>query len=170
MATGRAVAYGLAGGGVVVGVMALVYAQSREAFLSPVFQWSLVIVYLAAMVGTLLRRPPIPRGDAIRAALVTYLLVSACYYLYTYALYEWFDPELYGLQSRLMIENVRAAQAGEPGLASESAAVKYAPENLRYTFSTVAYSYALGALSGAAVAFLLGNLLGAKPDDGPGAQ
>ena len=156
----RGIAYGLAGGGVVVAAMALVYSQSRAAFLSPVFQWSLAALYLVAMALAALRRPPAPKLVAIRAALVCYLLVSASYYLYTYLLYEVFDPELYALQSELMIENAQRFQSGTPGRLAETPEQLYAPERLRYTFGGVTYNYAFGALSGAAVAFLLGSLLG----------
>lgn len=161
----RALTFGLGGGGVVVALMALVYFQSPSTFLSPVFQWSLVIVYLVAMVGVLLRRPPYKRLEAIRAAVVVYMLVSASYYVYTYALYEVFDPTLYELQSELMIENAQRFQTGTPGRAAEAPEVVYAPERLRYTLGGIAYNYVFGLLSGVAVAFLLGNLLGVKSDD-----
>lgn len=168
----RGIAYGFAGGGVVVATMALVYSQSREAFLSPLFQWSLIVVYLVAMTLAALRRPPAPRTVAVRAALICYLLVSASYYLYTYLLYEVFDPDLYGLQSELMIANAERFQSGQPGRLSDSPAVVYAPERLRYTLSGIAYNYAFGALSGAAVSFLLGTLLGRgdAPGEAPSAQ
>ena len=145
--------------------MALVYSQSRAAFLSPIFQWSLVVIYLAAMVLAALRRPPAPRMRAIRAALICYLLVSASYYLYTYLLYEVFDPELYGLQSALMIENAQAFATGTPGRLAESPESLYAPERLRYTAGGLLYSYALGALTGAAMAFIIGTLLGRGDDE-----
>lgn len=160
----RGILYGFAGGGVVVAAMALVYSQSRAAFLSPVFQWSLTVIYLVAMILAALRRPPAPRIEAIRSALVCYLLASASYYLYTYLLYEAFDPELYELQSELMIANAERFQSGQPGRLADSPAVLYAPERLRYTLSGIAYNYAFGALSGAAVSFLLGTLLGRGDD------
>jgi len=161
----RGIAFGLAGGGLVTLTMSLVYAQSREAFLSPVFQWSLVVVYIAAMTLPLLRRPQLERMAAIRTALVAYMLVSACYYMYTYALYEFFDPSLYELQSELMIENAQRYSTNTPGSAQQAPEQIYSPENLAYTPGGVAYSYALGILSGAAVAFLLGNLLGRSSPD-----
>ncbi len=158
----RGLAYGIAGGGVVVAIMAAVYRESREAFLSPIFQWSLLVVYLVAMVLVLVRRPQLERMAATRTALITYMTVSACYYLYTYLLYEVFDPSLYELQSELMIENAERYATGTPGEAAETAKFKYAPERLHYTLGGIFYNYALGILSGAAVAFLLANLFGRK--------
>lgn len=160
----RALVYGLAGGGLVVATMAAIYSQSKEAFLSPVFQWSLVILYLIAMVLVLLRRPQLEKMEAVRTSLVTFMIISACYYLYTFLLYEFFDPSLYELQSELMIENAEYYATGTPGYLNETPQVKYAPEKLKYTLGSIAYNYALGILSGAAVSFLLGNLFGRKSE------
>ena len=154
--------YGFAGSGALVGTMALVYGQSRAFFLSPVFQWSLVIIYLGAMALSLLRRPQLPQPEAIRTALIVFVCVSGAYYGYTYLLYEVFDPELYQLQSELMIENAERYQTGSPGRFEETPAELYAPARLQYTLSGIAFNFALSCLSGAAVAYLLGTLLGRK--------
>ncbi len=164
---GRAIAYGLAGGGIVVATMFLVYSQSRATYLSPVFQWSLTLIYLAFMVLVLLRRPPYTKFDALKAAFVAYLCISACYFLYNFALYEVFDPELYGLQSELMIENAIEYEIGAPGTIGQSPEQLYAVANLRQGFGSMTLSYAQSAIYGFAGAFLLGQLLGRR--EGPGA-
>jgi hypothetical protein len=158
----RAVLYGFATGGLVVALMAAVYSQSSEFFLSPVFQWSLIIPYLIGMVLALLRRPAYTRSEATRVALVVFLLANACYYAYTVLLYEVIDPDLYQLQSDLMIANQKKYGLGEPGELSQSPEIRFAPENFKYTFGKVFLWYAQGAIFGAAVAFLLSFLLGRK--------
>ena len=141
--------------------MASVYAASPDLFLSPLFQWSLVFVYLAAMVLASLRSPRLPRMAAVRNALVAYLCVSACYYLYYYALFEFFAPELVERQSELMIENARRYLGQQPGAAADDPAVRFAPDELRPTAGGTFFSFAQGALFGAASSFLLGFLVGA---------
>jgi len=77
-------------------------------------------------------------------------------------LYEVIDPNLYQLQSELMIANSKQHGLGTPGDVSQLPEVMYAPESLQYTFSKVMLWYAQGAIFGAAISFLLGNLLGKK--------
>jgi len=161
----RAILYGFAGAGVVVSIMAVIYSQSRELFLSPIFQWSLLIPYLIAMILVLMKRPPYFQGEAIRAALVVFLIVNACYYLYTFLLYEVIDQSLYQLQSDLMIANSKEHGLGTPGDVSQLPEVMYAPESLKYTLGKVMLWYAQGAIFGAAIAFLMGTLLGKKDPD-----
>ena len=146
--------------------MALVYSQSPSLFLSPIFQWSLLLIYGLAMAGSLLPRPQLSRFEATRTALVVFVIVSASYYLYTYLLYENFDPSLYELQSKLMIENAERFQTGTPGAFEETPAQLYSAERLRYTPGGILYNFAFGCLSGAAVAYLLGLVLGYKPEEG----
>lgn len=146
--------------------MAVIYSQSREFFLSPIFQWSLLIPYLIFMVLVLLKRPPLFQGAAIRASLVVFLIINACYYLYTFLLYEVIDPNLYQLQSDLMIANSKQHGLGTPGDVSQRPEVLYAPESLQYTFSKVMLWYAQGAIFGAAISYLLGTLLGKKEQEG----
>ena len=162
--------YGLAGGGVVVTVMALVYSQSPALFLSPLFQWSLLLLYGVAMALSLLRRPQLSRSEATRTALTVFVLVSASYYLYTYLLYEVFDPTLYELQSELMIENAERYATGTPGKFEETPAELYSVERLRYTPGGVLFNFALGCLSGAAVSYLLGLALGYREPGGEQAR
>ena len=139
--------------------MAAVYSASPELFLLPPFQWSLLVVYLAAMVLASLRSPRLPRARAVRNALVAYLGVSACYYLYYYLLFEYFDPGLYELQSELMIENARRYLGQTPGSLADDPAVTFAPERLRQTAGGTFFSFAQSAIFGAAFSFLLGFLV-----------
>lgn len=117
------------------------------------------------MVLVLMKSPPYFQGAAIRAALVVFLIVNACYYLYTFLLYEVIDPNLYQLQSDLMIANSKQHGLGTPGDVSQRPEVMYAPESLTYTFGKVMLWYAQGAIFGAAIAYLLGTLLGKKDPD-----
>ena len=142
--------------------MAGVFAASPDLFLSPVFQWSLVIVYLVTMVLASLRRPPLPRMSAVRNAFVAYLCVSASYYLYYYLLFEVFEPELVERHSELLIENHRRYIAQAPGSLSDDPTVIYAPERLRQTIGGTVFSFAQGAIFGAAFSFLLGVLVGER--------
>ena len=154
----------MAGGGLVVALMAVSYANSVELFLSPLFQWSLVVPYLATMVLAVAATRPRPeRLTATRIAFVAFALVSACYYVYTYLLFEVFDPELYARQSELMIANAERFDAGEPGRLEDSPAVRFAPERLRYTLGGTLFAYVQSLLFGGAVAFLIGHLLGRRP-------
>jgi len=114
------------------------------------------------MVLALLKRPQLNQGSAIRSALVVYLIMNAAYYAYPFLLYEVIDPSLYQLQSDLMIANSKLHGLGTPGDVSQRPEVLYAPESLKYTFSKVMLWYAQGAIVGAALAFLLGSLLGKK--------
>ncbi len=109
-----------------------------------------------------MKRPSYFKGSAIRTALVTFLIINACYYLYTFLLYEVIDPGLYQLQSDLMIANSKTHNLGTPGDVSQRPEVMYAPESLKYTFSKVMLWYAQGAIFGAAISFILGNILGKK--------
>jgi len=61
-----------------------------------------------------------------------------------------------------MIANSKAHSLGTPGDVSQRPEVMYAPESLQYTFGKVMLWYAQGAIFGAAIAFLLGTLLGTK--------
>ena len=153
---------GIAGGGVVVALMAGVFAASPELFLSPLFQWSLAVVYLVAMLLASLRRPPLPRAQAVRNAFVAYLFVSASYYLYYYLLFEVFEPTLVERQSELLVENARRYLEASPGDLASDPAVIYAPERLRQTVGGTVFNFAQGAIFGAAFSFLLGVLVGAR--------
>lgn len=146
--------------------MAGVFAASPDLFLSPLFQWSLTVVYLAAMILASLRRPALPRARAIRHALVAYLFVSASYYLYYYLLFEVFEPTLVERQSELLVENARRYLGQSPGSAAEDPAVLYAPDRLRQTVSGTLFNFAQGAIFGAASSFLLGVLVGARDNRG----
>lgn len=150
--------------------MAAVYSASPELFLLPPFQWSLLVVYLAAMVLASLRSPRLARARAVRNALVAYLGVSFCYYAYYFLLFEVFDPELYGLQSELMIENHRRYIEQAPGSLADDPAVMYAPERLRQTFGGTVFGFAQSAIFGAAFSFLLGFLVGRPGEDTPEAS
>ena len=158
----RGIRFGLAGGGAVVLVMALVYWRSRELFLSPIFQWSLLVLYLVAMLLAAAPRDRFTRKEALQAGAIAVLLTSAAFYLYTYMLYEVFDPSLYDLQSQLMIENAQQFAVSNPGEMSQSPQVIYAPENLKYTFSGILRNYAQGAIVGIAAAYLLAQAVGKK--------
>ena len=152
--------------------MALVYSRSRELFLSPLFQWSLLLLYAVVMIVAAAKRPPYERAEATRAALVAYLLVSLSYYVYYYFLFEVLDPELYQLQSELYIANARAYGLTEPGSLNERLEDKFAPQNLRLSLTDIAFSMARGAVLGAAVSYALGFLLGVpspKADSNRGA-
>lgn len=141
--------------------MAGVYASSPAIFLSPLFQWSLGVVYLAAMLLASLRNPKLPRARAVRNAFVAYLGVSVSYYLYYFLLFEYFDPDLVQLQSELMIDNARAYLESAPGIAGENPNVLFAPDKLRQSASGTVFSFAQGAIFGAAFSFLLGFGVGA---------
>lgn len=147
--------------------MAAVYSASAELFLSPMFQWSLGVVYLAAMVLASLRSPKLPRGRAVRNAFVAYLLVSASYYLYYFLLFEYFDPTLVERQSALMIENARAYLDQAPGSAADDPAVLFAPDRLRQTAGGTLFNFVQGAIFGAAFSFLLGFAVGRSNDVTP---
>lgn len=147
--------------------MASVYSASADLFLSPFFQWSLGIVYLAAMVLASLRSPKLPRAQAIRNAFVAYLFVSASYYVYYFLLFEYFDPTLVERQSALMIENARAYLEQTPGSAADDPAVLFAPERLRQTAGGTLFNFAQGAIFGAAFSFLLGFAVGRSDGAAP---
>ncbi len=140
--------------------MAAVYAADRSLFLSPLFQWSLGIVYLAAMILAAYRQPRLTRFHATRNAFVAYLLVSASFSLYYFLLFEYFDPTLVDLQSELMIENARQYLTQSPGVAADDPALTFAPSELRQTASGAFLTYAQGTIFGAAFSFLLGYALG----------
>ena len=151
---------GLAGGGLVVPVMSLVYRANPTVFLSPVFQWSLGIIYLAAMLVAGAGRPAYERSTATRRAFVAFALVSASYYLYYFLLLAVFDPSLVELQSELMIENARAFGLAKPGAAVDQPEVLYAVERLRPSVGGTFYSFVQGLLFGGALSFLIGYALG----------
>ena len=140
--------------------MAAVYAFDRRLFLSPLFQWSLGIYYLLAMVLAAYRAPRLPRMIATRNAVVAYVLVSGSFYLYYYLLFEVFDPELVTLQSELMIENARIYLEQKPGIAQDDPAVTFAPENLRQSIGGTFFNFAQGTIFGVAFSFLIGYALG----------
>ena len=150
--------------------MAAVYSASPGLFLSPLFLWSLSIVYLATMLLASLRSPRLPRARAVRNAFVAYLFVSASYYAYYFLLLEYFDPALVELQSELMIESARRNLTQAPGSLADDPAVMYAPERLRQTVGSTLLTYAQGAIFGAAFSFLLGFLVGAPESDAPAAD
>ena len=148
----------------VVATMFAVYSASPEAFLSPVFQWSLGIIYLAAMLLAAAGRPPYTRLGATRRAFVAFALVSVSYYGYYYLLLRHFDPDLVELQSRLMIDNARAHGLAEPGRAGDAPEVLYSPDRLRPTPGGTVFSFVQGLLFGGALSFSIGYLLGREAD------
>ncbi len=140
--------------------MAAVYATDRSVFLSPLFQWSLLIVYVIAMGLAAYRQPRLGRAIATRNAFVAYILVSACYSTYYFLIFEVFDPSLVDLQSELMIENARLYLTNAPGIAADDPALTFAPDRLRQTPGGAFLNFAQGMIYGAAFSFLLGYVLG----------
>ncbi len=160
---------GLAAGGLMVLVMFGVYQASPSTFLSPVFQWSLGIFYLVAMLLAAASRPAFDRWTATRRAFLAFAAVSACFYVYYFLLLRYFDPALVDLQSELMIENARLYGLTKPGASAEQPETLYAADRLRPTFGGSFYSYVQGLLFGGAISFLMGYAFGqgqqASPSD-----
>ncbi len=145
--------------------MAAVYAADRGLFLSPVFQWSLSLIYALAMVLAAYRQPRLPRFTATRNAFVAYVIVHACFSLYYYLLFEYFDASLAELQSELLIENARKYLEQRPGVAADDPALTFAPEKLRQTAGGAFLNFMQGTIFGAAFSFLLGYGLGRADAD-----
>ena len=142
--------------------MLAVLLGSEAAFLSPVFQWSLGVIYLAAMLLAAAGQPSYSRSEATRRAFVAYAVVGLCYTVYSFLLFRLIKPELVELQSQLMIENARAYALTAPGLAAEQPEVMFSVERLRPTVMGTVFSYAQSLLFGGALAFLVGFALGRR--------
>lgn len=117
------------------------------------------------MTLALLNRPQYFTGDAIRVAVVVFLIINAGFYIYFFLLHEVIDPDLYNLQSELFIKNAKENGSGTPGDISQRPEVKFAPETFKLTFGSVMLKYVSGAIIGAAISYLLGTLLGKKDPD-----
>jgi hypothetical protein len=107
--------FGLAAGAIHAGWLLLFYFIDKNLLFNLGVVWSGLIFYLIAMVLACRVEaktvpPPYPWQAALRTSFGTYLLVSACYYVFIYFFYNYFDPGIVALQREAALKSLEQYQ------------------------------------------------------------
>jgi uncharacterized membrane-anchored protein YitT (DUF2179 family) len=107
-----AIRYGIIGGVGVLAYFLLFYWSNVRLFFNPVVVWSVLIVYITAMVGACAKQRQqqvhFSFREALRTAFLTFAIASLCYHVFIYLMYNIIDPELVEVQKELFFEQMTA--------------------------------------------------------------
>ncbi|MCR9290686.1 DUF4199 domain-containing protein [Saprospiraceae bacterium] len=99
--------YGILAGAGTVLYLLLFYLFDRSLFLNGGVTWSSLIIYLAFMYKAVVEKRDAEGGeiefkDALKPAFTVYVIANFIYYSFIYLMFNFFDPDLIGLQRELM--------------------------------------------------------------------
>ena len=146
----------LAGVGTILYTL-LFYLVDKSLIVHLGVSWSAMIIYFIAMLLAIRAQRDLDGGyislrAAIKAAFKTFLIANVFYHLFTYAMYNFIDPELLELRKEVLISTYKWLYSGEQ---LEMILKDFTALPFQVSIGDVLFGFAKGAIGGFILSFIL---------------